>query len=270
MAIHENNSISNIDKFSCLKTFLCDSANVTISGLSILAANYVQAIELLKDRYGNSQVLISAYMEKFVLLPKIKNDDDIRGLRSLYDQIESNVRNLQILKVDTSSYSSLFVPLINEKLPTDIRVIIARKFKSEVWDLNEMIEVLKLEIDAKELSVSLSTSYVDRQENEFSYEKFSSSALYSNHASFVKGNKATSCVFCGSKHSSNRCLFISESSPRKKLIKQKGFCFVCLKEGHLANTCSEKYSCGKCHGRHNIAICTFSKPAANPVNNISH
>ena len=42
---------------------------------------------------------------------------------------------------------------------------------------------------------------------------------------------------------------------------------MCLKEGHLANTCSEKYSCRKCHGRHNIAICTFSKPATNPVNN---
>ena len=42
---------------------------------------------------------------------------------------------------------------------------------------------------------------------------------------------------------------------------------MCLKEGHLANTCSEKYSCRKCHGRHNIAICTFSKPATNPVSN---
>ena len=42
---------------------------------------------------------------------------------------------------------------------------------------------------------------------------------------------------------------------------------MCLKEGHLANTCSEKYSWRKCHWRHNIAICTFSKPAVNSVNN---
>ena len=118
-------------------------------------------------------------MKKFVLLPKIKNDNDIKGLRNLYDQIESSVRNLQTLKVDTNSYGSLLVPLINEKLPTDI-VIIARKFKSEVSDLNEMTEVLKLEIEAKERSLSVSTSFVEKQENKFSYEKFSSSALYSN------------------------------------------------------------------------------------------
>ena len=55
------------------------------------------------------------------------------------------------------------MPLINEKLPTDIRVIIARKYKSEVWNLNEMIEVLKLEIEAKERSLSVSTSFVDKQ-----------------------------------------------------------------------------------------------------------
>ena len=42
---------------------------------------------------------------------------------------------------------------------------------------------------------------------------------------------------------------------------------MCLIEGHLANRCSEKYSCRKCHGRHNIAIYTFSKRVANPVNN---
>ena len=156
-------------------------------------------------------------MKKFVLLPKIKNDNDIKGLRNLYDQIESSVRNLQTLKVDTNSYGSLLVPLINEKLPTDI-VIIARKFKSEFWDLNEMTEVLKLEIEAKERSLSVSTSFVDKQENKFSYGKFSSSALYSNHKSFVKSIKTTSCVFCGSKLSSNTCLLISENSARKKLI----------------------------------------------------
>ena len=84
-----------------------------------------------------------------------------------------------------------------------------------------MIEVLKLEIEAEERSLSVSASFVDKQENEFSYEKFSLAALYPNHKSFVKSSKTTSCVFCGSKYSLNRSLLISETSARKKLIKQK-------------------------------------------------
>ena len=63
--------------------------------------------------------------------------------------------------------------------------------------------------------------------------------------------------------------FIKQTPFNFKHFKQKGLCFVCLKERHLANTCSEKYSCRKCHGRHNIAICTFSKSGANPANNNS-
>ena len=105
-------------------------------------------------------------MKNFVLLPKIKNEANIKGL----DQIEFSVRNLQTLKVDTNSYGSLLVPLINEKLPTDIRVIIARKFKGEVWDLNKMTEVLKLEIQGKERPLWVSTSFIDKQENEFLHE----------------------------------------------------------------------------------------------------
>ena len=85
MAILENNYISDIDKLSCLKTFLYDSANLAVSGLILPAANYIQAIKLLRDRHGHSQVLISAYMKKFVLLPKIKNQNDTKGLRNLYE-----------------------------------------------------------------------------------------------------------------------------------------------------------------------------------------
>ena len=72
---------------------------------------------------------------------------------------------MQTLKKDTNSYGSFVVPLINEKLPTDIRVITARKFKSKVWDLNKMIEVLKLEVEAKKRSLSVSTLFADTRTN---------------------------------------------------------------------------------------------------------
>ena len=39
-----------------------------------------------------------------------------------------------------------------------------------------------------------------------------------------------------------------------------------FKRRAFSKTCSEKYSCRKCHGKHSIAICTFSKPGAHQVN----
>ena len=43
-AIHENDSLSEIDKITYLKSFLCDSAKLTISGLSLSSKNYTEAI----------------------------------------------------------------------------------------------------------------------------------------------------------------------------------------------------------------------------------
>ena len=56
-AIHENDSLSEINKFTYLKSFLCDSAKLTISGLSLSSESYQEAIDLLKQCYGNTQVL---------------------------------------------------------------------------------------------------------------------------------------------------------------------------------------------------------------------
>ena len=90
-AIHTKTNISDIDKFSYLKSFLCDSALCIVSGLSLSSLNYNHAIQLLQERYGNTQVLINAYMKKFFTIPPVKNDKDVRSLRKLYDEVETSV-----------------------------------------------------------------------------------------------------------------------------------------------------------------------------------
>ena len=61
--IHSKININNIDKFSYLKSFLCPSAYETISGLVLTSQNYLEVVELLKQRYGNTQILINTYVE---------------------------------------------------------------------------------------------------------------------------------------------------------------------------------------------------------------
>ena len=53
----------------------------------------------------------------------------MKGLTKLYEKVESSVRNLKTLDVDPSSYRNLLVPLINAKLPNELRLSISRKFE---------------------------------------------------------------------------------------------------------------------------------------------
>ena len=62
-AIHRNPSLAEVDKFNYLKSLVQGQAADTINGFSLTGDNYKEAIKLLKERYGNKQVLISAHME---------------------------------------------------------------------------------------------------------------------------------------------------------------------------------------------------------------
>ena len=55
--IHEGPSIPRADKFKRLKALLEGPAACVIQGLTLTAANYNQARELLGDRYGKAQVI---------------------------------------------------------------------------------------------------------------------------------------------------------------------------------------------------------------------
>ena len=75
-------------------------------------------------------------MQKFVQTPKMQNSNNIKRLRFLCDSVETSVRNLKSLHSETSSYGSLVVPLLREKLPNDLREVIARNVENNVWTLD--------------------------------------------------------------------------------------------------------------------------------------
>ena len=135
-----------------MKSFLCDSAKLTISGLSLSSENYKEAIDLLKQCYGNTQVLINAFVKKFVQLPAVQNSNNVECLRLFYDQVETSVQNLKTLGVEISTYDSLLIPLLTEKLSNDLCLRIARKFNNDVWELSEILNLVNNDLEAKERS----------------------------------------------------------------------------------------------------------------------
>ena len=62
--VHKNEKISDIEKFSYLKGYLTGAAEKCIEGLSLSNDNYKQMLNLLKERYGHPQLVISSHMDK--------------------------------------------------------------------------------------------------------------------------------------------------------------------------------------------------------------
>lgn len=115
-AIHKNASLSDVDKFNYLNSLLEHSAREAVSGLTLTSSNYHEAISILKKRFGNKQQIISRHMDILLNVEAVASQHDLRGLRHLYDLIESHVR---ALKSPSDSYGALLSSVLLSKLPCD-------------------------------------------------------------------------------------------------------------------------------------------------------
>ena len=72
---------------------MCPSAYESISGLALTNKNYLEAVEVLKQYYGNPQLLINTYKEQFIKLDKIEKSNNVSRLRTFFNKIEIRIRN---------------------------------------------------------------------------------------------------------------------------------------------------------------------------------
>jgi len=251
MTVHENNTLSEIDKFIYLKRFLSGQALAVVSGLSLNAVNYKEALKLLEQLQSNPQVLISAYMKSLLKLEKVKSMSDISGLRKLANDIENCVRDLRSMKVETSTYGSLLIPILKERLPDELVIHISRRFGFDIWTLDLVLKYMNEEIQASENCVSL-LKVKERNEAQFSTYNFS-----------LQGDEKNSrkCVYCWNEgHSSSQCRKVTNIRSRTDILKRRKRCFLCLGLGHQKRDCASGYVCKACNGKHHISVCFRKTP----------
>ena len=173
--------------------------------------NYKEAVNLVKGRYGNPQLLVSVYFEALVKLSRVTTMNNVKDLRIIYDKVESSERNLTTLGIEPLSYGSLLTPLLTEKLPDDLKVIISHKFKNEIWNLEDWLKYFKEELHAKENCLTFSPGNPSDQgtvhkgsETREKHLPVTASALFS------QSNSHPVCVYCNQGHPSSQCSQITD------------------------------------------------------------
>ena len=136
-----------MDKFNYLHSLLEDPALEAISGLKLTAANYSEAIAVLKKQFGSKQQIITKHMDALVNLEAVTSQYNLKGIRHLYDVVESQVRGLKSLRVSAESYGSLLTSVLMNKLPQELRLIVSQQVNEDEWNLDES---MKKEITARE------------------------------------------------------------------------------------------------------------------------
>ena len=63
-----------------------------------------------------------------------------------------HIRGLESLGISSEKYSSLLIPLIISRMPGEIALQVARETSEDIWQINEIMDIIRKEIEAREIS----------------------------------------------------------------------------------------------------------------------
>ena len=139
------------------------------------------------------------------------------------------------------------------KLPSDLCLRIAKETQNEVGNIDDLITVIKVEVEAQETSegVKLGTS---RPLGQPPYRNPSSTyPTQSTASALVCSNQfKIRCAYCGEDHFSASC---SKITNRKRILLKASQCFNCLKQNHKCRDCPSTKVCRHCHKKYHQSIC---------------
>ena len=94
-------------------------------------------------------------MDAMLSVRSVSSCGDMKGLRSLFDQVSSNLRSLKSLGVRSEAYGSLLCPVLIRKLPPELQLTLSRKVSEDNWKLDELLRVIEEDIVARDCCTGL-------------------------------------------------------------------------------------------------------------------
>ncbi|KRY16101.1 hypothetical protein T12_14157 [Trichinella patagoniensis] len=101
-SVHSRTELNDIEKFMCLRSNLKGPALDVISGFSITATNYLEAVKTLRERFDRADLIIQHHIIQIADIKKV-TESPAPGLRRQYDKIMLHLRALRAMGKDPIS-----------------------------------------------------------------------------------------------------------------------------------------------------------------------
>lgn len=245
--VHENDTISDIQKFFYLRSSLGGDAEKSLQCLETSAENYRTAWKTLISRYNNKKVLIQNHTRALYGLSVITSETSVQ-LRELIDGINGHINALQMLGQQPKAWGSLLIHLITIKLDKgSLREWETISQKNDISTVETLLEFLQnrfLVLEAIESSNGISTQAVGSNIQK----------KWPNRSSAHVATNEVKCYNCSGAHTIYRCpSFIAMSvNDRIKKISDLKLCKICLRS-HPDVKCQAR-RCAKCSRPHNSLL----------------
>ena len=167
---------------------------------------YSKALDLLKDRFGNKKLIISKHMDALLGLEKVRSATSVKELRTLYDIIMVNIRALTAYDITSEQFGPMLSPVILQKLPSDIKLEVTRQLRNQDWNIDKLLEVLRVEIENQEACFNYGNNNKTEEIKKFpgKWKEHSGISRITTETLYVDG-RVIKCVFCNGEHYADKC-----------------------------------------------------------------
>ena len=246
--------LSNVQKFTHLRSCLNERANKCIEGYAVTNDNYPKALQDLRGRFGRKRLLVNELV-KSILNLDVSVKTDGKSLRHLYDTLRNRMRSLESLglKPDNNpSLSMVLLPIFDTKLPRELK----EKWEFELTkydddeddkeiNIKNFFRFLQGHVLSKEAHDDMKSSS-PKPRKRFGRETGSTipdNEEYTSVQALVRSSnfKKVKCGFCGKNHETIKCPSALNKTPDERwqmLMKRKAAptCFNCLQPGSSTPT----------------------------------
>ncbi|KRX84033.1 hypothetical protein T06_16712 [Trichinella sp. T6] len=206
----------HVDRLRSSPIYVRVSADLEINGLSLTAANYPAAIEILKNRFGRKDVVIQNHTRKLLEVePCVKTSAE--NLQVLHDELNLHVRALGALGKDLNSSRITAAEILMELFKLKLPIAIRKKWEEEIFT-----------DETKSSDLDLFFSFLLKQ------VRIEQSVVKTQTLGQPRLTKAMKTTATAERVTTTTAL-------KAKIEPRLNSCAVC----HLANRCSRRKPCGE-------------------------
>ncbi|XP_017797043.1 PREDICTED: uncharacterized protein LOC108578262, partial [Habropoda laboriosa] len=253
--VHNNKSLTDIQRFHYLTSALKGAAARTIETLAVSDTNYKLAWANLKRRFEDPDSLIHHHVNSLLEIPNIAAQTS-SSLREFIDKANNQLVALGALGEPIEAWDTLMIIMLAKKLDS-------KTF--EAWDMratnairkqkfNDFVEFIEQQAKRLERAATnpQTIAQVSEQAKKGRAHRFQGrSETVAAHASSTRNQ----CALCKGEHLLQQCgqLKALPALERHETIKRLRLCFNCLQQGHSIKNCT-RGMCRKCGKKHHTLL----------------
>jgi hypothetical protein len=277
--VHQNPSITDVQRFCLLKESLSGTPLSLVDGLMVTSENYAKALELLDEAYNDPNLLLGIFVSRLHTQPMVKDPKShlLQKLISQFEQSFQEIQNLiRRLQSGTGTLSQqdgglaiveyFLTPHLLSKIPEEIQISwYNRNSEPQArFSFSGLLAFLKEHVRSRQACRLLTGGSQPNHDNgnRFWQQNSSRGRPHSVTAALLTDQEKR-CPKCRQDHRLFACPAFQKMETQFKwdFIKAQKRCYNCFSNLHGIQDCPSKFTCRYCHKRHHSLLCK-NKPAS--------